>query len=77
MFRFTTLFSIICALLVNTRFESLRKVCVKFLDASANAGLLSVLSNASLLISVEVVLGICCCGSCFGLRMTLDVESGL
>lgn len=38
--------SSICVLFVNTRFESFLSVCVKFLDASAKAGLLA-LSNCS------------------------------
>lgn len=66
------------ALLVNTRFESLRKVCVKFLDASASAGLSMLRSWVSFEISV---LGCCCCCgggacNCFGLIMTLEFDAG-
>jgi hypothetical protein len=49
MLRLATLLSIMCALLVNTRFDNLRNVWVRFRDASASAGL-SVFNNASLVI---------------------------
>lgn len=68
--RFTKLLSIICALLVKTLFDNLRKVCVKFLDASANAGLSVLRSELSLLSFLYSN----CCGNCFGLIMTLDVD---
>ena len=55
--RLIALFSIICALLVNTRFDNFLKVCVKFLDASAKAGL-SVFISVSFVTSIDVF---CCC----------------
>jgi hypothetical protein len=49
-FRLAALFSMRCALLVKTRFDSFLSVCVRFRDASANAGLLSVLRSVSVLL---------------------------
>lgn len=80
MLRFTTLFSIMCALLVKTRFDSFLSVCVKFLDASASAGL-SVLMNVSFDTSIDdddfcVVTcdgGCCCCD--FGFITTLELDA--
>lgn len=50
--RLITLFSIMCALLVNTRFDNFLRVCVKFLEASASAGL-SVFISDSFVTSIE------------------------
>lgn len=59
--------SIKCDLLVKTRFESFLSVCVKFLEASASAGL-SVLSNGcSELLSPVERSSTTVVGSCFGL----------